>query len=597
MLHIGIRGDEVCVCSKPALGEQPVLIDVDDVTRVVAREFGRRACDWLDSVTQSTTLKVYARDPGKDKIIFHSLKHVFMKTCAFSVLTAAEIARRLRRSSATDGPHGADHFGVEIALASLTELVPALEREFPRKRVRVSLSVHTAFSFWLKRLWRRAGHLLTVPGALAVCLVSLLLSILRREDVSRHRPVVVGDEMFAVHTAHSNSTIRVWDYIRQKPRTASSYPVTVLAVGVGLRPQSVPRDLDSRRVRLLRPARLIHFPAVALAVLKNRCAHLELFRALDDAGARIPLHQQLRIVLKLLRGLLHESWALSAAFSGRGVVVFGYSIESDTFLLELALQRRRLATVHWIHGTPGSTVGFYGVSDVVFCMSRVDAQTIRAIGDYGSYAWPTSRNCRSAASPAKSSGRHVDALIMTNLIHDVTPFPLAVSYDDLVFLLRCVADALGTGAGGRVVWRPHPHEVRNKACFPAAKALAEQLGFVVAPHRDLAEQIREARLVITTLSTTIRDATSVGTVPLVFVGHLHEDAPQWRAIPGEITFANVNELRALSDRMQDTSFVREAYAQLAQLYGNGASALPSPGYFAGISLHATPAERMPRFDG
>jgi hypothetical protein len=263
---------------------------------------------------------------------------------------------------------------------------------------------------------------------------------------------------------------------------------------------------------------------------------------------------------------------------------------TEGLLLAVALEAAGVETVHWLHGILVSRRNLDGLAALAIAKCNADADELRRSGHYkrvinGESAVRQDALADGARGPARD-GRTL--LALTTLYH-----PTRVPFDELK--LAEIREFLGTVSalarrlGCRVVWRPHPHEVKSDCAGLVAGSLDPAL--VTVDHgTPLDSQIASAEWVVTTVSGTILDVIAQGCVPAVYTGSFFEEVGLTNALPASLRFRDLagglqvmehlavpaNRQQALAHLRRELSFDREySPPQVSRAFVEGVEAAPA----------------------
>ena len=234
----------------------------------------------------------------------------------------------------------------------------------------------------------------------------------------------------------------------------------------------------------------------------------------------ITFRDRIAMAYRVAQGCAHARWWFVAGLAcATKRAFFGHTGTADTTLLELAMQRQGIQTVHVVHGT---NIGwpFAGLSDIAIYPTGADARFGASLPAYG--------RCTHIpfARPAVSPGDGRWALLTsyTHLQHPAYNSLGSALDREIVRLVRRAADELAIEPQ-KIYWRPHPQIALVKQEQRTALELTvNEAGFLNWPDDWDYDRIGSFSVVITTPSTVLTDALRMGQ-PAIVASHtsLQED--------------------------------------------------------------------------
>ena len=392
--------------------------------------------------------------------------------------------------------------------------------------------------FWPAAAIGLAGLVKTLltPGGGALPPRAPLLAVVHREDTNRTRHIV---DLLAA----------------EAPRTP------VLLVGRPHESLATTRALFAGRGLTEAPLVRPYDISAALAAVPAILARLREGASAVAAAPWLPPRNRLAaIVFRVMLGEVKAAWVRARAREGtltaRGAVL-GHTGVADVHLMERALQRAGVRTLHWVHGR-SEGLNLHGGSDVALFQCASDARWHEILGGYGQVA------ALGATMPEHRRGG-AGWVVLSNLVHPMTPAYVARGVEPEIELLTQVALAADRAGLARsaVVWKPHPiidgmlsHEK------PALMARVAALGVTPWPHPRQAglAPAGEGAMIVVTPSTTTVDVLKMGRTPVLFAPAGPEPMDLMSQFP--LRAQSADDLLAALARIDDPALFQQTWSRV-----------------------------------
>jgi hypothetical protein len=396
-------------------------------------------------------------------------------------------------------------------------------------------------------------------GALAgvgVTALNLARLAIRKARLISSRDVL-SEHLFVLFSGLGNHTRHIWRWLDSGAAPRDNVAVLVLGQ-TALEPELTSRCALAG-IRVFHLLRLGDLPVAIVRLLRD-WAHLSrlTLQAASDIGLTPGLGFHARMAAWWLRGRLHEAAVRRLRFANPGdtLAVFGLGAHADSRLADLALRRRGIKTIHWLHGIVEDPLQYRANSTACLCQNPVDADLCAMPGDYDRCLAPMPDIEAITPSPSRNFPSRQGVLVVTNLLHPNNRFSGTVAREVLTGLLEVVAGHFGVLGISPMTWRPHPRENATPE-FALFQQMAAKLGFTVDNGTPLLDQVRRHRFFIATFSGGVGDLAAAGVVPAVFAGLPYETNGHWGRLPAELKFRTAGQLAGVLHVLEDeTNLVR-----------------------------------------
>lgn len=264
---------------------------------------------------------------------------------------------------------------------------------------------------------------------------------------------------------------------------------------------------------------------------------------------------------RLARQGMHTA-RLRRCVSLPGIAVFSLQ-GTEGILLDVYLKTQNVSSVHWLHGILISRRHLDGLSSLVITKCRADAKELHRSSHYQKImnAERMDHRLQAVGFNVRRGGAGGDLLLLTTLYHPTRVPHDALKWQELRECLETITK-VARWLKCRVIWRPHPLEVKA-GCVMRMMPHMDAALMIVDHQTALTEQIDAARQVVATISGTILDVLARGRLPAVYAGGFFEEVGITTFLPECIQFSDLQSGQGVMNLLDSNENQQRVYTQIA----------------------------------